>query len=349
MAPIWHKGLRNYILQASISFTAGDRNGQTEGDRNDETGWKMLNAQWEEFAVLPRDEKVEGGAIVWGWNPDNKPFYRTPDGWVPFDQFNRVDVASLDVAFFGDSEPPRSENPDSSPVSWDGIHVLLALEKGTNALHLKYFAPEKRLEYDALPKNEATKFDLPRSLSAPSKELAIRQARLRPRPASVEAYLLGKGYPVAIATTLSEQDRPDQVYHVDKDGLREFGPHFGGDPVSRIYVNADAVWAMGGKKIWRRTHDGRTRGGSSWETPSWAKWQYLDIHPGDDGLLLAVVGDVYFGYTPEDGWRRQKQDRSFFVQMARLPLGGFRLFSAAWDASKTWEAMERAPKRRIAD
>lgn len=141
MAPIWHKGMHNNILESGISFTAGDRDGATEDDRTHETEWKMLNTQWEEFAVLLRNEKVEGGAVVWGWNPKTNRII----GPLTGGSLSMGSTISPSRAWTSRSSAipslPRGHRllPDATPMPWDGIHVLLALEKETNALHLKYF------------------------------------------------------------------------------------------------------------------------------------------------------------------------------------------------------------------
>src|SRR5215471_17253581 len=52
------------------------------------------------------ERKRSGEAGCSGLESENKPYYRAPDGWFSFDGFDNIAVASLDIAFFGDSEPP---------------------------------------------------------------------------------------------------------------------------------------------------------------------------------------------------------------------------------------------------
>jgi hypothetical protein len=260
----------------------------------------------------------------------------------------------MDVVFLGDSEPPKPSNPNATPKPWTGVDVLLALEKNKKELILKYFAPEERLEYGALPKNEQNKFDLPSTLSTPEQLRtigAIRQVRVRvvadrsgpqAQAYSVHAYLL------------SSMGGKPQVYRVANDGRSPaptlFGPPFD-KPVRGIYVNNAAVWAICENvaehnrvysDIWFRAHNAADA--DPWTClHQFTDWEVLDIHPGDDGLLIACVKYTYFGYTPEDGWKDTKVDIGDnhweAYKMARLPLDGFRMFNAAWESAQAWKLL----------
>jgi hypothetical protein len=319
MAPAWHKGSTHDIYRSTMTIT--------EEPRDSTSAWtaKNLDAKWDEIIVLPRNEVVENGVVVWGWNSELLPYYTSgTDGWHAFDKFKDINVACIDVAFAGSTlGGSDNRNPDATPATEYGIYALLAMEKTTNAMHLKYFMPDK-------PTNE---FSQSWPLTQPPKEFTIRQIRVRPTPGSVEAYFLGKHSVSASA------DHVDQIYRIDQKGTTRFGPGIDGQTL-RIYLTADAVWALGPKKIRFRAHEAKAN--AVWEVidnPSGLNgdWEYKDIHPGDDGLLLATIGDRYFAYTLEDGWREQYAERGYYDRMARLQLSGFPMFRSTWESSKGWE------------
>jgi hypothetical protein len=350
MAPIWMQSRNNQIVKASVSFVK---------TRTENTKWNEINrVQMDQFAVLPRNERAEGGGVLWFWRNNitapPPPFYLA-DSLQPFNGFgDGFQFVSMDVAFLGDSEPPKPANPNATPQPWTGVDVLLALERNTNKLHLKYFAPEKSLDYADLPKNEQNKYNLPSTLSTPQQLSAIgaiRQVRVRvlpdrspghTQPYCVHAYLLGK------------VNDKDQVYRVtNQNGTpTPYGLPFD-TPVVRIYVNDAAVWAISGGKDITGGKDILYRAHNAADTDPWtpidslqkatADWSIVDIHPGDDGLLLACVVYRLYGYTPEDGWQLSESDvaeNGFNSdKVVRLPLDGFRMFNAAWESAQSWQML----------
>jgi hypothetical protein len=368
MAPIWMQSRHDQIVKASVGFV---------DKRTENTKWKEINrVAMDQFAVLPRNEGAEGGGVLWFWRNNitapPSPFYLADSsrGLQEFQGFGAgFQFVSMDVAFLGDSEPPKRANPNATPQPWTGVDVLLALENHTNKLHLRYFAPEKGLDYKDLPKNEQNKFDLPSTISTPQEVGAIgpiRQVRVRvlrdrskahTQTYSVHAYLLGK----------DKTNTKDQVYRVtSQNGTpTPYGVSFD-TPVVQIYVNDAAVWALSGdyedtsrskvhgRYIWYRAHDAAdsapwTRIDNLRDAPGMGgDWDIFDIHPGDDGLLIASVVYRLYGYTREDGWQQSKADVAEVGmnsgRMVRLPLDGFRMFNAAWESAQAWKELAAITK-----
>ena len=333
MAPVWTIGTTRDIYQANVTIVADQRSGDTV--------WVSPGGQvarFDEMAVLPLDKISEDGAGLWAWNrgDQSQPYYRNASGWHAYN-FGGVRIACVDVAFYGylPQKDASKLPPDATPPPAVGVHALLGLTEETNELLLRYFVPAQGIPAVQIPPVIA-KFSMPSPL---------RQARLRMMDDGVEVYMLGK-------TRNGEQD---QVFRVRKGAVSEYGWAFS-FPAKRIYVDSSHVWAVGAQLIWRRSHDLPERSMNPWDvitppqlvSPLTGGWEYSDIHPGNDGLMLATIGVRYFAWTPEDGWLSTADGGSGgnHVKIARLPLGGFGLLKAGGDAAEKWQG---AAKARQAD
>src|ERR1700689_2680653 len=126
MAPIWHQGNNTHTYKAAVSFMGPNATARTAN-----TTWKDIGYHdLDQFAVLPRNERAEGGEVLWTWkNNTDRPYCAIDGDWKAFNGLgDGFDIVSMDVVFLGDSEPPKSSNPNATPKPWTGVDVLLALE-----------------------------------------------------------------------------------------------------------------------------------------------------------------------------------------------------------------------------
>lgn len=364
MAPIWFLGARNDLYYSKVSFsgTANGPDGPEIAPPSEEEQLHPAGICTSEFKAVWRNEQVAGGAILWGWDARrNTPQYQNKDlnggAWTEFNGFGNLPITACDAAFFGDVEPPAPAHVDATPSPWPGLHVLLAVQQGTKdgkllvdkdgkpalELNLKYFSPERNLEYKDLPKNEKAKFNLVDQIPSgvlPWYFKTVKQVRLyikSDREDGVQVYVIGEAK--------GGTDGMLQMYRFRGGWQEKIGSELPGS-VERIYVNETAVWAMGGQKIWR--HDHEAKPGDDWKElappPGLGALTYVDIHPGDDGLLIACVGSTYYGYTEEDGWRVAWYGTKYAfgaTRIGRLPLSGFPMFNAAWENTKNWQKTEK--------